>query len=99
MWRKLMEKKEVEMRPHSKFGDLFTMEEWLECVADGGFIDYDGYGNYATLNETSNIEVKPSDVKKGTIDKTWTHIMWYNKQENVNYEKNYIFINNIVIYL
>jgi len=74
-----MTKKKVEMGPHPKYGDLFTMKHWLECVEVGGFIDYDGYGHYATETQTSNIEVKPSDVKKGKIDKTWTHIMWYNR--------------------
>ena len=74
-----MPKKKVEMSPIPKYGDLFTMKDWLECVECGGIIDYDGYGNYATETERSNIEVRPSDVKKGKIDKTWTHVVWYNR--------------------
>jgi len=61
------------------YGDHMTMEEWLECVECGGFIDYDGSGNYATATQMSDKEVVPSDVKKGSIDKSFTHVVWFNK--------------------
>lgn len=28
--------------PGEEHRDLMTVEHWLECVAEGGFIDYDG---------------------------------------------------------
>ncbi|GAF85281.1 unnamed protein product [marine sediment metagenome] len=62
-------------------GDLMTIEEWKECVEGGGFIDYDGSGNYATKDKVSNKSVSPSDVEAGRFrtDVEFTHIMWYNK--------------------
>lgn len=61
------------------YGDHMTMKEWLECVDCGGFIDYDGGGNYATDTQMTNLEVYPSDVAKGNVDKSWTHIVWFNR--------------------
>ena len=71
----------AEMRPINSetIGDHMTMKDWLQCVADGGFIDYDGNDYYATETEESEIVVIPSDVKKGKIDKRWTHIVWCNR--------------------
>jgi hypothetical protein len=59
-------------------GDLFTVENWIDNVRSGGFIDYDGFGNYAFENEVSNKEVIPSDIK-GKMDMRFSHIMWYNR--------------------
>lgn len=62
------------------FGDLMTMNDFIECCEDGGFIDYDGSGYYASETKLNgSITVYPSMVRKGTIDKRYTHIMWYNR--------------------
>jgi len=62
------------------YGDLFTIESWLGNVECGGFIDYDGYGNYATKDKMSNKEIRPSHVKKFPIrDTEFTHIVWFNR--------------------
>lgn len=65
---------------------LMTLEEWKDECECGGFIDYDGYGYFATATQESNIQVYPSDYwenrKKHTAwyQPDWaTHIVWYNR--------------------
>jgi hypothetical protein len=62
-------------------GDLFTLEEWIDCVKGGGFIDYDGSGNYSDGKRESNKNVIPSDVSGGFLlkNKEFTHVVWYNR--------------------
>lgn len=62
-----------------KYGDHMTMKEFKECVDSGGFIDYDGYANYATADQCSNIALSASTVKKNLHRKDFTHVVWYNK--------------------
>ena len=72
-------KEELKMSPIPNYGDLMTLEDWVSAVKSGGFIDYDGDGCYATEKEISNKYVKPSDVRKGKVDKSWTHVVWFNR--------------------
>ena len=70
------------LKPLPDYGDHMTMGEFIEHCRDGGFINYDGFGNYATDTEVldePSIDVKPSMVLDGTIDLTWSHIVWYNR--------------------
>lgn len=68
------------MKPQSvSYGDLMTIESFIENCEGGGFIDYDGSGNYATTTEESNITIYPSDIISGDYRKDFTHVMWYNK--------------------
>ena len=63
-------------------GDLFTIEEFIEDCKSGGFIDYDGYGNFANLTQYEpSIDVYPSKLLANKIKvPTWaTHILWYNR--------------------
>ena len=60
-------------------GDLMTLDEFVECCLDGGFIDYDGSGNYATATHESDIDIYPSDVTSGNYRKDFTHVVWYNR--------------------
>ena len=62
-----------------KYGDHMTIKEWLECVECGGFIDYDGYGDLATINKVSDITICPSEAKRYKFPDWCTHIMWYNR--------------------
>lgn len=68
------------------YGDLITIEDWLECVDQGGFIDYDGDGDL--LEEIDGefylllASVCPSMVDRGELKdllKEATHVMWFNK--------------------
>jgi len=71
--------KTPEMREHKNIGTLMTLEEFLEYVDSGGFIDYDGSGNYATIAKESDISIYPSDVDAGKVRKDFTHVVWYNR--------------------
>lgn len=65
----------------SQYGDLMTVEEWLDCVKTGGFIDYDGSGSLATKDGVCDIRIQPSDITALKLElPTWcTHIVWYNR--------------------
>ena len=62
------------------YGDLMTMEEFVDCVKMGGFIDYDGYGKYALEDMVSNKVITPSEVKyQRNLLHGFTHVVWYNR--------------------
>lgn len=62
------------------YGDLMTVEDFAEAVRSGCFIDYDGFGEYATATQTSRIRIYPSEFRRTKIvDKRFTHIIWFNK--------------------
>lgn len=61
------------------YGDLFTIEEFEKDCKSGGFIDYDGTGYYAFKNKMTNKEISCDSFVKGTYDKNYTHVMWFNK--------------------
>lgn len=63
-----------------EYGDIFTMKHWLECVAEGCFIDYDGHGEYSDGKVLfSGVRVRPSDVKACRVDRSFSHVVWYNR--------------------
>lgn len=68
-------------KPLPTYGDLMPVADWLATVENGCFIDYDGEGRLATVNEESNISVKPSFVTSLKLPlPSWaTHVMWYNR--------------------
>jgi hypothetical protein len=72
---------DVEWRELPNYGTLMTIEDWLENVTGGGFIDYDGSGNYSDGKRMSNKSVSPSDVDSDQImkNKEFTHIIWFNR--------------------
>jgi predicted nuclease with TOPRIM domain len=63
----------------SDFGDVMSLEDFINCVKCGGFIDYDGYGYYIKDNQESDIEIYPSDVKHNSIRKDFDTIIWFNR--------------------
>lgn len=67
-------------------GALITREQWLDDVAGGGFIDYDGWGN--ELSESGEILgvgdnpedtgwISPSEAAR--ILPETKYILWYNR--------------------
>lgn len=57
------------------YGKLFPIDEWLNAVATGAFIPYDGDGYWATIDGMD----KASDVW-GSNKPDWaTHVMWFNR--------------------
>ena len=68
------------LRPFDVIGDLMTVDEWLENVKSGLFIDYDGFGDLAAAAGQSSCQICPSDVDKGAKIPAWaTHVVWYNR--------------------
>jgi hypothetical protein len=65
----------LKFQPLPYYGTLMTLAEFEAH----GFIDYDGFGNYATENQMSNKTVYPSDVKKEKLDRSFSHVMWFNR--------------------
>jgi len=62
--------------------DVMTLREFFEYIQIGGFIDYDGFGKWATQTKLDpHILVYPSGVRNGTIvpPKWATHVVWYNR--------------------
>jgi len=67
------------MKPIPEYGDLIEIEEFIDMCEDGGFIDYDGWGNYSNGSEMSDISVCPSDITSGNLQEGWTHVVWFNR--------------------
>ena len=68
-------------RPRSipQDSDHMTMEVFVESCISGGFIDYDGMGRYATAHKMSGKFIHPSDVVNNNYDKSFTHVVWFNR--------------------
>lgn len=82
IWRAGMRLRKIKpfvLRNHNKHGDLMTIEDFKTYCKSGGFIDYDGSGNYATATQESNISIYPSDIEEGVYRNDFTHVMWYNR--------------------
>ena len=60
-------------------GDIMTLEEFIKCVKSGGFIDYDGSGNYLEFNKMTNIDIYPSDVEFDKVRREFNRIIWFNR--------------------
>lgn len=63
--------------PIDSFGDLMTVAEWRDCVQDGAFRDYDGWGSLVKDGLQSNTNISPSQAH--LIPPDATHINWYNR--------------------
>ena len=69
----------IEYKEMPVHGDVMLLEDFKECVKCGCFIDYDGYGNYIKDGKCTNIEIYPSDIKRGSIREGFISIIWYNR--------------------
>lgn len=77
--RKIRLIKEPNFTEISDFGDVMSLEHFIENVKCGGFIDYDGYGLYVKDNKESDIKIRPSDVEHNSIRKDFDTIIWFNR--------------------
>jgi len=58
--------------------DVYTLEDFIDCVKSGGFIDDDGFGHPVKDDKMNmDIWVKPSRLEEIPADAT--HIVWYNR--------------------
>lgn len=62
-----------------KYGDKMDLIDFIDTCKDGGFIDYDGSGNYMKDGKMSDISIYPSDVKFNSIRKDFDTMVWFNK--------------------
>ena len=60
-------------------GDLYELEKFISMVRNGGFIDDDGWGYYATETTKSDISIYPSDISENIYRTDFTHIIWFNR--------------------
>jgi hypothetical protein len=69
----------MKMRKICEDACLMTREEFMNDVETNSLIDYDGFGEFATETEVSDIPVSPSEVKNIKWPDWATHVCWYNK--------------------
>ena len=61
------------------YGEVMSLDEFISNCNDGGFIDYDGSGNYVKDGKKSNITIYHSDVKNGNIRNDFDSVIWFNR--------------------
>jgi hypothetical protein len=59
--------------------DVMSIKDFIDCCNDGGFIDYDGFGEYMKDGKLSDITIYPSDVTHNMVRKDFDTIVWYNR--------------------
>lgn len=60
--------------------DLMPLQEFIDCVKCGAFIDYDGSGYYANkLEYFRDLPARPSEIFKGIVDSKFEYVAWFNK--------------------
>ena len=71
---------EITFKPIPDYGDLMTIEAFLEHLKKGFFMDYDGTGRYAFKDKQSDYMFDINDYKYfKEYDKRFTHVMWFNR--------------------
>lgn len=70
---------EIKFEPIDNFGEVMTIEEFINACDTQCLIDYDGFGKYATKKMMSNLTIVPSDVLIGDVLQGFSHIVWYNR--------------------
>ncbi len=61
------------------YGDEMSLEAFIENCSVGNFIDYDGFGYYATEDKMTDIRVYPSDITEGVYRKDFPKVVWFNR--------------------
>lgn len=68
-----------ELKELPDYGDVMSLKEFIACVNEGGFIDYDGHGYYVKDNKESNIMIIPSDVDHNSVRTDFDTVVWFNR--------------------
>lgn len=63
--------------PLPNYGDLITVKDWLQSVANNYFIDYDGSGHPVKDGKMSKQNIYPSIADE--LPEDATHVMWFNR--------------------
>jgi hypothetical protein len=64
--------------PISKYGQLMTIDEFIDACYTLCLTDYDGYDYYSDGDRMSDVVVVPSMYYNG-LDHQYTHIAWFNR--------------------
>lgn len=67
------------VRKIARSDNVYTRDEFIARCMDASFTDYDGYGLYATQDETTDDEVIPSQVVGDNFNKNYDYVVWFNK--------------------
>ena len=61
------------------YGAVFTVDNFIESVSHGSFIDYDGIGYFCTIDGKEKQEIRCDEkwLKKNRGD--YPFVLWYNK--------------------
>jgi hypothetical protein len=68
-------------RPTPDYGDIMTVDEWLDCVRNGSFVDYDGSGGAARMVK-GKLAMETRYIYPSACDKLpsdATHVVWFNR--------------------
>lgn len=61
------------------YGDVMSLEEFVNHCKNGNLINYDGYGRYVKDGKETDIEIYPSDVKNNYVRTEFDTIIWFNR--------------------
>jgi hypothetical protein len=75
-YRKIRDYKLEEKVP--SYGDHMTLKKFVDSCLGGGFCNSDGFGNYATKEMMSDVEVYPSDIIAGVYRDDFDYVVWLN---------------------
>lgn len=70
---------ESSMRRLRPDDDHYTLDDFIEMCKSGMFTGDDGMGDYATATHVSKSVIDPADAAQGTVNRKYTHVVWYNK--------------------
>lgn len=72
--------KMAEIQAQIKYGDVFTIEDFIEEVETGGFMSYDGTGYYWDTEKNEEAEKVSFDINKLKQDaQKYEYVIWYNR--------------------
>ena len=67
------------MKPIPSYGHLMTVKEYVKAVKSNCFIDYDGYGYYASKTEMSEEIAIPSETFQNGPKSGFPYVVWFNR--------------------
>ena len=81
--------KELKLENIPDYGEHMTLKNFIKYCEEGCFIDYDGWGKYATKNKMSDKIIRPSDVTGRTTRFDFETMITNNVKVNKNIDKSF----------
>lgn len=75
---KMRMKSKEQVQKETKYGDVYTLEEFIEYVEDGSFIPYDGVGYFHDGEKETDRCVWDDNVTVEEVKK-YPYVCWYNR--------------------